>query len=262
MGTMTSDVAAAGTLSADQRARLDEDGYLVVEKLGLGPDDLAAVAALLDPLFDRFHEFPANIAPDLGGRRAAGQPLVPEITYVTTLLPALREAKVVSACQRMAQHYFGAPVTLTFDHAIYKPAGSVGVTPWHQDSAYDSTGRDTLTMWVPLQDTDERNGCMRYVRGSNRLGPVAHQPIVGRHGLTPVDAIDESMVRTAPVPRGGVIVHRENTFHGAGPNPSDDSRRSLILLFAPHLSAADRARLALTRAKVARVRREMHLDTH
>jgi hypothetical protein len=259
---MTSDVAPAGTLSVDQRAGLEENGYLVVGDLGLDRSDLAAAAALLDTLFERFHEFPANIAPDLGARRAEGQPLVPEITYVTTLLPALRESRVVSACQRMAQHYFGASVTLTFDHAIYKPAGSVGVTPWHQDSAYDSSGRPTLTMWVPLQDTDERNGCMRYVRGSNLLGPVPHEPIVGRHGLTSVDPVDESQVRTAPVPCGGVVVHREHTFHGAGPNPSSDARRSLILLFAPHLSTGDRARLALTRAKVGRVRRDMHLDTH
>jgi hypothetical protein len=72
--------------------------------------------------------------------------------------------------------------------------------------------------------------------------------------IYPVDPDD---VVDAILPAGGVSIHREHTLHSAGPNYSDRTRRSLILEFAPPVNPIDTMRLAITRAKVARVRRQL-----
>jgi ectoine hydroxylase-related dioxygenase (phytanoyl-CoA dioxygenase family) len=216
--------------------------------------DLAVVGTLLDSLFGRFDEFPDELAHDLGAPREAQKAQIAELEYVTTLAPALRRTQVVKVFTKIAAELLGGQVQLTYDHAIYKPSGSNKLTPWHQDSAHDPAGRRLATVWIPLQDTDASNGCMRYMPGSHLNGAIAHLDIPGRHGLVPSIDLDEAQAREAAVPAGGAVIHGENTFHSAGPNPSDEVRRALILQFTRQLTVHGRFSLALTRAHVRRLR--------
>jgi len=84
---------------------------------------------------------------------------------------------------------------------------------------------------------------------------------LGRHGRTISAEVDESRIVNAVLPMGGAAVHREFALHSAGPNNTDEARRSLILEFAPPLDAKDRLRVRLNRAKVARVRRAVNRKT-
>ena len=51
------------------------------------------------------------------------------------------------------------------------PASPRTTFPWHRDShsSGSSTGPNfnVLTVWIPLIDVDEHNGCLKLVRGSN-----------------------------------------------------------------------------------------------
>ena len=57
-----------------------------------------------------------------------------------------------------------------------------GVTPWHQDAGVvnpDADESDILTVWFPLMDTDEENGCLQVVPGSHRADLMTHCPGLG-----------------------------------------------------------------------------------
>ena len=56
---------------------------------------------------------------------------------------------------------------------------SVGYTAWHQDQGViipDADESDILTVWLPVIEATEENGCMVVVPGSHRAGLVPHCP--------------------------------------------------------------------------------------
>ena len=56
-----------------------------------------------------------------------------------------------------------------------KPTKIGKPTPPHQDGYYFMlTPCEALTMWLALDEVDEKNGCVRYVRGSNHLTMRSH----------------------------------------------------------------------------------------
>lgn len=244
----------------EQRDQLEQDGFVVLPRPLVPPAQVAEVTALLDPLFARFPVMPDTVAHDLGGVRAPGTTHIAELEYVTSLAPALRGAPLVAAAREVASGLLGAPARLVFDHAIYKPAGSPSITPWHQDSAYDPSGRELVTIWVALQDTTVTNGCMRYLPGSHRNGRIPHLDLPERHGRT-VAPFDESPARDATVEIGGAVVHREHTLHSSGPNHSNKTRRALILQFTRTIRLADSVRIAAARAHARRISRKQGVRT-
>ena len=54
-------------------------------------------------------------------------------------------------------------------HAVLQQAAKIGkATPPHQDGYYFMLDPcEALTMWLALEEVDEENGCVRYVRGSH-----------------------------------------------------------------------------------------------
>lgn len=51
---------------------------------------------------------------------------------------------------------------------VVKPSGDKGHIPPHQDWSFvDETQHWSLNMWLPIQDTDERSGTMRFLQGSH-----------------------------------------------------------------------------------------------
>ncbi len=55
---------------------------------------------------------------------------------------------------------------------------------WHQDSHYfgrDSSEKRIITVWIPLVDTDKKNGCMQIIPKSHSWGYVEADYIPGFH---------------------------------------------------------------------------------
>jgi phytanoyl-CoA hydroxylase len=117
-----------------------------------------------------------------------------------------------------------------------KPPGISQPTPAHQDGYYFKLAPcEALTMWLPLDEVNDENGCMRYVRGSHRRGMRPHgrtktlgfsQGIIGFPRED--DLSDERPIFVRP---GDVIVHHAMTIHWAEANRSDRSRRALGLTY-------------------------------
>lgn len=111
----------------------------------------------------------------------------------------------------------------------------VYATPWHQDNGVqteDADQTEMITVWFPLFDADERNGCLQVVPDSHLAGLLRHCP--GWDGARVPDQLFE-VARATPLPvrRGSVILLNRHTCHGSLPNLSDGIRWSLDLRYNP-----------------------------
>jgi ectoine hydroxylase-related dioxygenase (phytanoyl-CoA dioxygenase family) len=136
----------------------------------------------------------------------------------------------------VARQLLGPDATCEFAHAIFKPAGFGAETPWHQDAAYwdPEFQYRAISIWVPLQQASEENGCMEFIPGSHTLDVLRHRSINNDpriHGLE-LHPEGEVHIRDAvccPLPAGGATFHGPYMLHHTGPNRSQIPRRALIL---------------------------------
>ncbi len=141
-------------------------------------------------------------------------------------------------------------VRLWYDQAIYKPGtqgsskNQVGNVGWHQDYVYWQCTNHThlVTAWIALQDTDLSNGCMSAIPGSHRWGLSQNS-----EGFFSTD-LDAQKARImaegkpwAEVPMtlkaGQASFHHAFTFHGSGPNLSNQPRLSIVAHLMPQGTA-------------------------
>lgn len=112
--------------------------------------------------------------------------------------------------------------------------GLLGHVPWHQDNGVlleEADELDVLTVWIPLVDVDETNGCLQVIptmRGHDLLVHCA-----GDGGLR-IPASQMPSPRPVPVPmrRGSILLMHSRTLHSSMPNlTSDRVRLSLDLRY-------------------------------
>ena len=114
---------------------------------------------------------------------------------------------------------------------------SVGYTAWHQDQGViipDADESDILTVWLPVIEATEENGCMVVVPGSHRAGLVPHCP--PKPNVKHVHILEERLGGDAiPVPLkpGDVLFMHKLTMHCSLPNRSNDIRWSFDLRYNP-----------------------------
>ena len=135
----------------------------------------------------------------------------------------------------LAEELLGVRVVPNGAEAFIKPAGRGTPTPPHQDGYYFCLSpNEALTFWIPLDDIDEANGTLCYVRGSHRRGVLPHQAsrVLGfSQGI--VGGYQEHLgeLVKCPVRRGDCLVHHSLTIHMAPGNPTARPRRSLGLVY-------------------------------
>jgi phytanoyl-CoA hydroxylase len=124
-------------------------------------------------------------------------------------------------------------------------------TPPHQDGYYFMLEpNEALTMWLGLDDVDEGNGCVRYVKGSHKKGIRPHsktQTLGFSQGMSDFgsedDLANEVWFKTRP---GDLLVHHSLTIHRADGNRSEDrSRKALGFIYYAEKAKEDvKAKLA------------------
>jgi ectoine hydroxylase-related dioxygenase (phytanoyl-CoA dioxygenase family) len=222
----------------DEQIRFYHDnGYLVLDQIST-PEEIAQLRAIYDRLFaeqagrERGDQF------DLAGSDEEGKTAkLPQILSPSTYAPEMRETLAWANARAIMTQLWGQEPASQGDHAILKPAHYGSPTPWHQDEAYWDPAFDhcSLSVWMPLQDVDERSGCMHFVPGSHVRQVLPHRPIGGDprvHGLEldPAVEVDLSGAVAAPLKAGGCTIHHQRTLHYAPGNVSDIPRRAWILM--------------------------------
>ena len=219
-----------GRLSAQQQADFARAGYLVVPDV-LPVSELAALDAEFEAGYRERLADPAIAADDqrrnqvhqLGtdsenSRRLACDPrilsLVEDLVYPGL---ALFSAKLISK----------------------GPHEPHNVCHWHQDEAYwhiYGASERRMSIWLPLQDTHRRNGCLRVVPGSHRRHIIPHQPRSSRdHGACRLSFLPgERELRNTvycEVPAGSAVLFSNKIFHSSLGNHTGGHRRAFILTY-------------------------------
>ncbi|MCY4483554.1 MAG: phytanoyl-CoA dioxygenase family protein [Spirochaetaceae bacterium] len=220
----------SGRLSSEQQAEFARHGYLVVADV-LPVPELAALDAEFEAAYRERIADPAIAADDqrrnqihrLGtdsesSRRLACDPrilgLVEDLVYPGL---ALFSAKLISK----------------------GPHEPHNVCHWHQDEAYWNiygASDRRMSIWLPLQDTHRRNGCLRVVPGSHRRRIVPHQPRSSRdHGACRLSFLPgERELRNTvycEIPAGSAVLFSNKIFHSSLGNHTGRHRRAFILTY-------------------------------
>jgi ectoine hydroxylase-related dioxygenase (phytanoyl-CoA dioxygenase family) len=106
-------------------------------------------------------------------------------------------------------------------------------TPAHQDGYYFMLEpNEAVTLWMALEPVDQENGCVRYVRGSHKLGMRNHgrtQTLGFSQGITDFGPEDDLANEVYfPAQAGDLLVHHALTIHRADGNNSKDRTRKAM----------------------------------
>lgn len=109
-------------------------------------------------------------------------------------------------------------------------------TPPHQDGYYFMLNPPkAVTMWMALEDVDEENGCVRYIKGSHLTGMRPHgktQTLGFSQGIVDYGDKDFAAEITFPAKPGDLLIHHALTIHRADGNKSDvRTRKALGLIY-------------------------------
>lgn len=124
-------------------------------------------------------------------------------------------------------------VRIYHDQALYKePSG--GITPWHADQFYwPLASPNTVTVWIPLQETPMEMGPLAFAEGSQRVEIGRDLEISDESEKILADELQKQnfTVYDAPFDLGEVSYHAGWTFHRAGPNVSDRPRGVMTMIY-------------------------------
>jgi ectoine hydroxylase-related dioxygenase (phytanoyl-CoA dioxygenase family) len=89
--------------------------------------------------------------------------------YMWTFNGGFRDFAFTSPAAALAGDLLGSgKICLFYDHLLVKEPGSEAHTPWHQDLPYWCVaGEQICSIWLALDDVDESNGILEFIRGSH-----------------------------------------------------------------------------------------------
>lgn len=141
-------------------------------------------------------------------------------------------------------------IRIWHDQALFKPPFG-NPTGWHLDNPYWSfTSRQSISIWVALDDATWQNGCMYYVPGTHKTARHENAGIGQNIGDLFKTYPEWRSIGTVgcPVPAGSAVFHNGLTAHGAGANMTNGSRRAMTCAYMPDGSTFNGARNILPEA--------------
>ena len=216
------------TLTPEQVAQFDEQGFVVVEGL-VDADTIGAVREELDALEAEVDAFLQT--------REDGRFSITETGALTIAIHAVTRSQAAKALSAhpailgLCHDLIGPDVRLYWDQAVYKKTEKPRRVPWHQDNGYTYVEpQEYLTVWLALTDATLENGCPEVAPGAHRQGTLRH------HYIDPLgwECLEEGTPSVAaPVSAGGAVVFSSLTPHRTGPNLTDEVRKAYILQYCP-----------------------------
>lgn len=144
--------------------------------------------------------------------------------------------KLLDLCELL----LGPDITLNGDYWVRPkvPHEEMTTIPWHQDSFYyngqgnDNLSYKILSLWIPLVDVDERNGCLQVIPKSHTWGLIPYAKRGDK--MEPVEKVEErGEVVTLRMKRGDVFLFNQLTLHRSLPNISEGVRWSIDIRYTP-----------------------------
>ncbi|QNL51555.1 phytanoyl-CoA dioxygenase family protein [Olivibacter sp. SDN3] len=237
----------------------DRDGYVFIPQFM----DAHTFTQLKETL-DNFIE---NIAPGMPAEHAfyedpVDRKSLKQMFHLSDYDPFFAHLLHDSDFKKLAEVLLGEPIAKGYVEYFNKPPGIGQATPPHQDCYYFMlTPPQAITFWIPIEDVDEENGCLRYVRGSHVKGMRPH----GRNNTLgfsqcivdfgkPEDIANEMPMHAKT---GDILVHHGMTIHRADGNHSKTrSRRVIGLVYFGQSAVEDVAAKKAYQEKLKKERQE------
>lgn len=204
---------------SDQRARYNEDGYVVIRgafdaKIAHAARSAAGVGAIA--VLDSH-----GARQELNVWTECGDDLLGVIPRSSSMVD-------------LAEELVGEQVYHWHSKISWKKPHSAGTWDWHQDFGFwreEGCARPAMTtVSIALDRQGVFNGCLRVVPGSHRAGDIPHVSVGSGRSAEPatVDALIESNgIVDLELEPGDLVAFHCRTLHASGPNDSEE-RRSIL----------------------------------
>jgi ectoine hydroxylase-related dioxygenase (phytanoyl-CoA dioxygenase family) len=215
-------------LTPEQVDAFNAEGFFVYRG-AFTPEEIAEVTAAIDPL-ERATD--AYVEKEKGGRhRLSATGAITFSAHIVAKSPALQAFARHPAIKDICNDLIGDDVRLYWDQAVYKKTQKPQEFPWHQDNGYTFIEpQQYLTLWIPLVDVDEENGCPWIAPGLHRLGTLEHW--ITDLGFVCLPSAPDAVA--APARAGDIVVFSSLSPHRTGPNLRQGTvRKAYILQYAP-----------------------------
>ncbi len=104
----------------------------------------------------------------------------------------------------------------------------------HQDwNNVDETQGVSLSIWVPLVDVDEHNGCLQVIPGSHNFFQTQRAITIPSIFMQFDDELNQYL-QAVPMKAGEACIYAHNLFHGSKPNKSGQVRVSAVSGILPN----------------------------
>ena len=146
----------------------------------------------------------------------------------------------------MVSQLIGPDIALWNSSFFAKPAKIGTRTPWHQDGEYwPIRPLATATVWIAIDESNEDNGCLKILTGSNRAKKLLpHQSLSGKGAALDKEIrpefIENKEIVSVPLKPGQMVIFDVFTAHGASPNLSNQRRAGFAIRYMPGTSIFDR----------------------
>ncbi|MGB3182038.1 MAG: phytanoyl-CoA dioxygenase family protein [Cyclobacteriaceae bacterium] len=195
-----------------------EDGFLVLDET-INDEGLAYLTGFFVQNKDRY------------GRK----------TYISTI--ELKDLEHRAKANELFK-YVTKPIADKYLYNYKQFYGGYGVKLTTADDSILSTHIDTtmvpyegnrtgITMWIPLIDVNETNGCVHVVRGSHKYHRLPRAQRCSFPYQDYVDVIEKNFMEPVPVKRGQVFIMDQSLIHRSGPNNSEYVRVAAMGMFKP-----------------------------
>lgn len=217
-------------LSATEIAQYHRDGFIVIEPF-LPANEVGQINAEMDRLREDLGALPAG----LDAEKEADKTFILRLGLRSNLTRSLCEDERILD---LISDVVSPGIAIYSSKLVEKMPRDPEVCHWHQDDAYyrqHSESACRMSIWLPLQDCDERNGCLWVVPGSHHWGlreasnfkrSSGHCNLCFAHG-------SESMEGAVPVrvKAGSIILFHALTWHRSLGNETDHVRRAFIVSY-------------------------------
>jgi ectoine hydroxylase-related dioxygenase (phytanoyl-CoA dioxygenase family) len=214
-------------LTAEQRAFYEASGFLRVEQV-FSPAEVAELSDDLEYIMQHW------TAPGRGWEGPWRQKYLTAEQEAKAQLSAIHELQSYSAAFARAivkPRLAGALADLIgpeveFHHStLHAKAPEFGTPfPMHQDYPfYPHQNGQYVDALIHVDTATEENGCLKFLAGSHKLGPLQHV-LIGSPHLPPEEYRLEDTV-SCPANAGDVIFFSINTIHGSALNRTSEWRR-------------------------------------
>lgn len=137
----------------------------------------------------------------------------------------------------------GADISIRVD----MPAGEGSMPfPPHQDYPYNKGSSNGVVVWIPLQDTDEKLGCLKYSPRSHEAGFIPGV-IPGTPRLEGMVLSEDYVFEDIPMLAGELLIFSMYLVHKSGVNSTKSSIRFSVQLRFNDLSNSDFAKRGFQR---------------